>query len=90
MERVPGKELRGFDDRVVSGVPSCHRCQELCLHESSFPCRSGEYDIRAQECRLSAQDRRAQPAAFGPAPGSHVHYFENLCIPRKSDPVGTE
>ncbi|EEC13106.1 hypothetical protein IscW_ISCW020640 [Ixodes scapularis] len=83
MERVPGKELRGFDERVVSGVPSCQRCQELCLHESSFPCRSGEFDARARECRLSVQDRRAQPAAFGPAQGPHVHYFENLCLPRE-------
>ncbi|XP_042145261.1 uncharacterized protein LOC8034991 [Ixodes scapularis] len=84
MERVPGKELRGFDERVVSGVPSCQRCQELCLHESSFPCRSGEFDARARECRLSVQDRRAQPAAFGPAQGPHVHYFENLCLPQPS------
>lgn len=82
MERVPNKELRGFDDRVVSGVPSCQRCQEMCLHESSFPCRSGEFDGRARECRLSSQDRRSQPGAFGPALGPHVHYFENLCLPR--------
>ncbi|KAH7984960.1 hypothetical protein HPB52_024417 [Rhipicephalus sanguineus] len=84
MERVPDKELRGFDDRVVSGVPSCQRCQELCLHESSFPCRSGEFDGRARECRLSSQDRRSQPSSFGPAQGPHVHYFENLCLPPSS------
>ncbi|KAH7970771.1 hypothetical protein HPB49_015441 [Dermacentor silvarum] len=84
MERVPDKELRGFDDRVVSGVPSCQRCQELCLHEASFPCRSGEFDARARECRLSSQDRRSQPSAFGPAQGPHMHYFENLCLPPSS------
>ncbi|XP_075731237.1 uncharacterized protein LOC119181838 isoform X2 [Rhipicephalus microplus] len=84
MERVPDKELRGFDDRVVSGVPSCQRCQELCLHESSFPCRSGEFDGRARECRLSSQDRRSQPSSFVPAQGPHVHYFENLCLPPSS------
>ncbi|XP_077498487.1 uncharacterized protein LOC144109536 [Amblyomma americanum] len=84
MERVPDKELRGFDDRVVSGVPTCQRCQELCLHETSFPCRSGEFDARARECRLSSQDRRSQPGAFGPAQGPHVHYFENLCLPASS------
>ncbi|KAK8765498.1 hypothetical protein V5799_031894 [Amblyomma americanum] len=84
MERVPDKELRGFDDRVVSGVPTCQRCQELCLHEASFPCRSGEFDARARECRLSSQDRRSQPGAFGPAQGPHVHYFENLCLPASS------
>ncbi|XP_077550490.1 uncharacterized protein LOC144163393 isoform X2 [Haemaphysalis longicornis] len=88
MERVPDKELRGFDDRVVSGVPSCQRCQEMCLHESSFPCRSGEFDGRARECRLSSQDRRSQPGAFGPAQAPHVHYFENLCLPHSPSGSG--
>ncbi|XP_064476302.1 uncharacterized protein LOC135390537 [Ornithodoros turicata] len=81
MERVPGKELRGFDDRIVSGVPSRHRCQELCLHERSFPCRSGEFDPRSRQCRLSTQDRRTQPDAFKPARVAAVEYFENLCVP---------
>jgi hypothetical protein len=44
-ERVMGRELGGFDDRVLSGVASRLRCQELCLKERSFVCRSGNYFI---------------------------------------------
>ena len=41
-ERVMGRELKGFDNRVLSGVASRLRCQELCLKERSFVCRSGK------------------------------------------------
>lgn len=40
-ERVMGRELKGFDNRVLSGVAGRLRCQELCLKERSFVCRSG-------------------------------------------------
>lgn len=41
-ERVMGRELKGFDNRILSGVASRLRCQELCLKERSFVCRSGK------------------------------------------------
>ena len=78
-ERVMGRELKGFDNRVLSGVASRLRCQELCLKERSFVCRSGEYDYATQQCRLSSEDRRSQPTAFRVAPTSGVDYFENQC-----------
>ncbi|UXI17490.1 hypothetical protein NH340_JMT03433 [Sarcoptes scabiei] len=78
-ERVMGKELNGFDNRVLSGVASRLRCQELCLKERSFVCRSGEYDYALQLCRLSSEDRRSQPSSFQTAASSSVDYFENQC-----------
>ena len=78
-ERVMGRELKGFDNRVLSGVASRLRCQELCLKERSFICRSGEYDYATQQCRLSSEDRRSQPTAFRVAPTSSIDYFENQC-----------
>ncbi|KAJ6218618.1 hypothetical protein RDWZM_009775 [Blomia tropicalis] len=78
-ERVMGRELKGFDNRVLSGVASRLRCQELCLKERSFVCRSGEYDYASQQCRLSSEDRRSQPTAFRLAPTSSIDYFENQC-----------
>uniref|UniRef100_A0A6P6YG15 Uncharacterized protein LOC113797539 n=1 Tax=Dermatophagoides pteronyssinus TaxID=6956 RepID=A0A6P6YG15_DERPT len=78
-ERVMGKELNGFDNRILSGVASRLRCQELCLKERSFVCRSGEYDYALQQCRLSSEDRRSQPSSFQHAISSSVDYFENQC-----------
>ncbi|XP_074598683.1 uncharacterized protein LOC141853293 isoform X2 [Brevipalpus obovatus] len=79
-ERVIGRQLLGFDNRVLSGIASRLRCQEICLKERQFVCRSGEYDYVSQECRLSSEDRRTQPTYFGVA-ASSVDYFENQCSP---------
>ncbi|XP_015905599.1 uncharacterized protein [Parasteatoda tepidariorum] len=79
-ERVVGYEISGFDDRTVPGVSSRLQCEELCLREKGFICRSGEYDYSFQQCRLSSEDRRSQPSSFRPAFGD-VDYFENQCIP---------
>jgi hypothetical protein len=73
-----GKQLEGFDDRVHSGVASRLRCQEMCLKERDFVCKSGEYEHGSQVCRLSREDRRSQPSAFVPASAS-MDYFENQC-----------
>ncbi|OQR76053.1 hypothetical protein BIW11_08016, partial [Tropilaelaps mercedesae] len=78
MERVVGKELSGFDSRVIGGVQTRRYCEELCLHEQAFPCRSGEYDAFIHECRLSTEDRRSQPSSFRTA--GNIEYFENQCV----------
>ncbi|XP_013789114.1 uncharacterized protein LOC106472986, partial [Limulus polyphemus] len=84
-ERVVGKELLGFDDRVIGDIPNKLECQELCLQERVFPCRSGEYDYTLQQCRLSTEDRRSQPSSFRPAIGD-VDYFENQCVDNTGGP----
>lgn len=76
--QVIGKQLEGHDDRILPGVVSRLRCQELCLKERDFNCKSGEYDHATQQCRLSREDRRSQPTHFGPATPT-VDYFENQC-----------
>lgn len=42
-ERVIGRQLIGFDDRVISNVANRLRCEELCLKERQFACRSGRF-----------------------------------------------
>ncbi|RWS22945.1 uncharacterized protein B4U80_07016 [Leptotrombidium deliense] len=86
-ERVIGRELKGFDKRIIVSIGSRLQCQELCLREQSFSCRSGEYDYVNQECRLSSEDRRTQPEAFSIA-SSTVDYFENQCAPTPIVNVG--
>lgn len=79
-ERVSGHHLHGHDDKIIDDVPSRLRCQEHCLNEREFKCRSGEYDYLAQQCRLSMLDRHVKPMAFR-ATGANVDYFENQCVP---------
>lgn len=78
-ERVIGYELSGFDDRTIPGVNTRLRCEELCLKEKRFVCRSGEFDYGFQQCRLSSEDRRSQPSSFRMTYGD-VDYFENQCV----------
>ncbi|XP_054714174.1 uncharacterized protein LOC129223837 isoform X2 [Uloborus diversus] len=78
-ERVIGYEISGFDHRTIPGVASRLQCEELCLREQGFACRSGEYDYAFQQCRLSSEDRRSQPSSYRPAFGD-VDYFENQCV----------
>lgn len=79
-ERVIGYQIQGQDDLIIDEVPSRLRCQELCLNERGFRCRSGEYDHIQMQCRLSMSDRHSKPSLFRPAPSS-VDYFENQCVP---------
>ena len=78
-ERVMGHHLQGLDDKIIDEVSSRLKCQEHCLNERDFRCRSGEYDYVTMQCRLSALDRHVKPAAFRPT-SSNVDYFENQCV----------
>lgn len=42
-ERRPARELRGHDDVLLHNVPSRRDCEERCLAETRFVCRSAEY-----------------------------------------------
>lgn len=79
-ERVMAHHIYGNDDKIIEEVPSRLKCQEHCLNEREFKCRSGEYDYVNMQCRLSKIDRHIKPTAFKPTTNS-VDYFENQCIP---------
>ncbi|XP_021930316.1 uncharacterized protein LOC110834946 [Zootermopsis nevadensis] len=79
-ERVVGAFLEDFDDREERNVQTKTECEKLCLFETSFTCRSAEFDESLSLCRLSREDRRSQPAAFRRQPGSTVDYLENQCV----------
>ncbi|KAK8733711.1 hypothetical protein OTU49_006441, partial [Cherax quadricarinatus] len=77
-ERVPGRELRGLDDRQRTLVQSRRDCIEACLQETTFLCRSAEYDSATLNCRLSRSDRRSNPQEYVTA-ATTVEYLENQC-----------
>ena len=78
-ERHPGKELRGMDERVIPLVATRRDCEEICLRESRFICRSARYDTKVLDCKLSSSDKRLRPELFVDAP-SQVEYLENQCV----------
>lgn len=78
-ERVMAYHLHGYDDKLIEEVQSRIKCQELCLNEQEFRCRSAEYDYLTMQCRLSMLDRHSKPNAFRPTT-SNVDYFENQCV----------
>ena len=77
-ERVIGMQLEGYDDRVIANVPSRRDCEELCLRERGFKCRSASYNTISLECSLSPETRRTKPNAFRSS--TNVEYLENQCI----------
>lgn len=78
-ERVRGAFLDGFERAQLTNVGSRSECAKACLMETSFICRSADYDELLRVCRLSKEDRRTQPQAFRVMPNSHREYLENQC-----------
>ena len=85
-ERVPNAILQGHDDRRFDNVPGRRDCEELCLRERGFRCRSAEYDSVALTCALSRESRRTRPGEIRDA--RNVDYLENACIKTSESPAG--
>ena len=78
-ERVPNRKLEGFDDRIVEQVPNRRDCEELCLAEKSFRCKSADYNIVTLTCSMSRESRRTQPGSYKSS--RDTEYIENSCLP---------
>lgn len=61
------------------------QCQQLCLSETSFQCRSASFNSRSGDCRLSDMDRFSVVARSAFASDEQdTEYFESNCV---DDPV---
>lgn len=78
-ERVKGAFLEGFGESTLTNIGSKDECAKSCLMESSFTCRSADYDYDKRICILSKEDRRTQPQAFRQIFASSRDYLENQC-----------
>ncbi|OXA52939.1 Plasminogen [Folsomia candida] len=78
-ERIPNFQLRGFEREVVRDVGKT-QCEDRCLEERRFICRSATYDWKKRECRLSTEDRFTQARGF--IPSAETDYLENQCAPQ--------
>ncbi|XP_076332463.1 uncharacterized protein LOC143237278 [Tachypleus tridentatus] len=76
-ERTPG--YRFEDDGEEMFVINRTECQDKCLNEDRFPCRSVTFDRAKQLCKLSKQTKQMNPRAF--QEDANSDYMENLCLP---------
>lgn len=80
-ERVLGHELAPIlYDKTLNFVQSRRDCEEYCLQEREFDCRSALYHEETTECKLSKEDRRTQPHMYYRSRSSKINYLENQCI----------
>ncbi|KAK3909265.1 hypothetical protein KUF71_003864 [Frankliniella fusca] len=78
-ERHPRKALR-LPQADVKEVAANNRsdCEDRCLNEFSFVCRSATFDSTARTCAMSRFTRRTHPDLLADAPTSD--YLENTCL----------
>lgn len=80
-ERVLGHELAPvLYVKTLNFVQSRRDCEEYCLQEREFPCRSALYNDETTECRLSPEDRRTSPGHYYRSRSMKVNYLENQCV----------
>lgn len=82
-ERVIGYELAPrFYDKSLKFVQSRRDCEEYCLEEKQFQCRSALYNDETSDCKLSRYDRRLANLEGGYQRNFNVRisYLENQCI----------
>ncbi|CAB4063246.1 unnamed protein product [Lepeophtheirus salmonis] len=84
-ERILDSSLKGFDDKIETGVESKSECARLCLLNQKFLCRSAEYEGASQRCVLSREDRRTQKDAFQVGGTQGIDYIENQCAKPLTD-----
>ncbi|UYV62303.1 hypothetical protein LAZ67_2000066 [Cordylochernes scorpioides] len=85
-ERAFGYQLaEEFYEKTVGSVETRQACEQLCLEETDFTCRSASYEEDSTSCRLSREDRRSQPQRFVRTGNPRLNYLENQCVQARTD-----
>ncbi|KAK9737821.1 PAN domain [Popillia japonica] len=84
-ERSPGATLVGNDKKTLPTVVTRQQCQQSCLDETSFDCRSAKFTLGHRNgseivgrCVLSDTDRHVMTSSFRVS-RSDEEYFDNQC-----------
>nr|CAD7601352.1 unnamed protein product [Timema genevievae] len=75
--KVPDQDMKLTDMKEVSALNRSD-CEDRCLNEFTFVCRSISYNAGARTCLLSRFTRRSHPERFVDDPTSD--YLENTCL----------
>lgn len=82
-ERIIGYELAPrLYDKSLKFVQSRRDCEEYCLEEKQFQCRSALYNDETSDCKLSRYDRRLalQEGGYYRNFNVRISYLENQCV----------
>uniref|UniRef100_T1JZ38 Apple domain-containing protein n=1 Tax=Tetranychus urticae TaxID=32264 RepID=T1JZ38_TETUR len=82
-ERIIGYQLTDLPDREIHNVDLRSDCQDHCLAESTFVCRSATFDYSRKICKLFKETQRSRPSAFK-ATSEEIDYLENHCVKEPS------
>jgi hypothetical protein len=77
-ERVIGFDFEETAEKEIPGVLVRTDCQDYCLAEKTFSCRSVTYNYKSKACRLFTETRRSRPNSFKPTL-EDIDYLENQC-----------
>ncbi|XP_019870370.2 uncharacterized protein LOC109598907 [Aethina tumida] len=87
-ERIPGSVLIGNDTKVIEKLVTRTDCEQHCLNETSFRCKSTKFRIKRSNygpnaqttgvCVLSDADRHLLPNSYRVS-SFDEEYFENQC-----------
>lgn len=78
-ERHPRKKLKlPASDLKEMTASNRSECEDKCLNEFSFVCRSASFDSSMRMCTLSRFTRRTHPELLEDDPNSD--YLENTCL----------
>ncbi|XP_057373812.1 uncharacterized protein LOC130694749 isoform X2 [Daphnia carinata] len=76
-DRITRKRFRPSGSKEYF-VNNRTECEDKCLNEYSFVCRSISYDSTSRTCSLSRFTRRTHPEQYEDDPG--FEYLENTCL----------
>ena len=79
-ERIPGFKYSGADDKEFF-TKNRTECEDRCLNESDFPCRSVTFDRTNSKCTVSKETRYISPRGLKADP--NTDYMENMCLKSK-------
>lgn len=88
-EKIKGATLVGNDTKTLPNNVSLTECQQYCLNETDFQCKSAKFKIKFDYtadqnndtvglCILSNTDRHLMPTAYRVST-SDDYYLENQC-----------
>ncbi|XP_076352939.1 uncharacterized protein LOC143248450 isoform X2 [Tachypleus tridentatus] len=81
-ERTPGYKFERDDDNEVFASDRTE-CQDKCLNEYNFVCRSATFDRAGQKCRISRGTKYTAPDSF--RQDSNSDYMENMCLSGRTE-----
>ncbi len=77
-ERIPSYKFEGTDDKEIQ-TTNRTECEDKCLNEHSFVCRSITFNRKTSKCKMSKETRYTNPKGFKVDP--NCDYMENMCLP---------